>query len=92
MSKRVLFIAYYFPPLGGSGVQRSLKFVKYLPKFNFEPIVVTVKEGHNFAYDANMINPFKALPENVSNMEYKLDLFGLPTVDLIMLKKETTSY
>lgn len=56
MSKKVLFIAYYFPPLGGSGVQRSLKFVKYLPKFNFEPIVVTVKEGHNFAYDPEMIN------------------------------------
>lgn len=56
MSKKVLFIAYYFPPLGGSGVQRSLKFVKYLPKFDVEPIVVTVKEGHNFAYDAEMIN------------------------------------
>lgn len=56
MSKKVLFIAYYFPPLGGSGVQRSLKFVKYLPGFDFEPIVVTVKEGHNFAYDAEMIN------------------------------------
>lgn len=56
MKKKVLFIAYYFPPLGGSGVQRSLKFVKYLPKFNVEPIVVTVKEGHNFAYDAEMIN------------------------------------
>ena len=40
--KKVLIIAYIFPPIGGSGVQRTLKFVKYLRKFNYEPIVVTV--------------------------------------------------
>ena len=33
--------AYYFPPLGGSGVQRTLKYVKYLPEHGFEPLVVT---------------------------------------------------
>jgi Glycosyltransferase len=40
--KKVLFIAYYFPPLGWSGVQRTIKFVKYLRNFNWEPIIVTV--------------------------------------------------
>jgi glycosyltransferase involved in cell wall biosynthesis/SAM-dependent methyltransferase len=40
--KKVLFIAYIFPPVGGSGVQRSLKFVKYLRDFGWEPVVVTV--------------------------------------------------
>lgn len=39
--KKVLFIAYYFPPIGGGGVQRSLKFVKYLPHFGFAPQVLT---------------------------------------------------
>ena len=39
--KRVAFIAYYFPPLGGGGVQRSVKFVKYLPSFGYEALVVT---------------------------------------------------
>ena len=39
--RRVLFIAYYFPPLGGGGVQRSVKFVKHLPSFGYEPLVVT---------------------------------------------------
>lgn len=39
--KRILFIAYHFPPHGGAGVQRSLKFVKYLPSFGFEPTVLT---------------------------------------------------
>ena len=36
---KVLIIAYYWPPAGGPGVQRWLKFVKYLPDFNIEPIV-----------------------------------------------------
>ena len=37
--KKVLIISYYFPPAGGPGVQRWLKFVKYLPDFNIEPVV-----------------------------------------------------
>ena len=40
--KKVLIISYYFPPSGGSGVQRWLKFVKYLPEFGYDPIVLTV--------------------------------------------------
>jgi glycosyltransferase involved in cell wall biosynthesis len=40
--KRVLFIAYYTPPAGGAGVQRSAKFIKYLPDFGWQPIVLTV--------------------------------------------------
>jgi hypothetical protein len=39
--KRVLIIAYYWPPSAGSGVQRWLKFVKYLPQFNWQPVVYT---------------------------------------------------
>jgi len=38
---RVLYLAFYFPPLGGGGVQRAAKFAKYLPEFGFEPWVVT---------------------------------------------------
>ena len=37
--KKVLIITYYWPPAGGPGVQRWLKFVKYLPDFNIQPIV-----------------------------------------------------
>lgn len=39
--KKVLVITYYWPPSGGGGVQRWLKFVKYLPQFGWEPIVFT---------------------------------------------------
>ena len=41
--KRLLFVTYYFPPSGGPGVQRSLKFVKYLPEFGWRPTVLTVR-------------------------------------------------
>ncbi|MDX6181752.1 glycosyltransferase family 4 protein [Flavobacterium sp. Fl-77] len=37
--KKLLIITYYFPPAGGPGVQRWLKFVKYLPEFGIQPIV-----------------------------------------------------
>lgn len=39
--KRVLIITYYWPPTGGSGVQRWLKFAKYLPEFGWEPVIYT---------------------------------------------------
>ena len=55
-------IAYFFPPLGGSGVQRTLKFVKFLPNYGIQPIVSTVKSGHNFAYDQSLL---KEIPDTV---------------------------
>jgi glycosyltransferase involved in cell wall biosynthesis len=51
--KRVLMIAYYFPPVGGIGVagsQRILKFAKYLPSYGWEPIVLSVKEHSYESY------------------------------------------
>lgn len=39
--KKVLVIAYQFPPMGGSGIQRTVKFVKYLRNFGWEPVVFT---------------------------------------------------
>ncbi|WFA09127.1 glycosyltransferase [Tissierella sp. Yu-01] len=39
--EKLLVIANEFPPMGGAGVQRTTKFVKYLPEFGFEPVVVT---------------------------------------------------
>ena len=42
MSGKVLIITYYWPPGSGAGVQRWLKFSKYLPSFGWEPIILTV--------------------------------------------------
>jgi glycosyltransferase involved in cell wall biosynthesis len=39
---KVLIITYYWPPSGGAGVQRWLKFAKYLPEFGWEPIILTI--------------------------------------------------
>lgn len=47
--KKVLFILYYFPPMGGSGVQRPLKFLKYLPMYGWEPTVICPEIG-SYAY------------------------------------------
>ena len=43
LMKKVLMVAYSYPPVGGSGVLRVLKFTKYLPQFGFAPVVLTVR-------------------------------------------------
>ena len=54
--KKVLIVAYYFPPSGGPGVQRVLKFVKYLPEFGWDPVVLTVRDGDYPAVDESLLN------------------------------------
>ena len=56
MARRVLLLSYYFPPAGGPGVQRALKFVKYLPEFGWAPDVLTVREGAFPAHDRSLAN------------------------------------
>lgn len=52
--KKVLMITYYFPPVVSVGTFRAVKFAKYLPKFGWQPTVLTVKNrdpfGHKFDY------------------------------------------
>jgi glycosyltransferase involved in cell wall biosynthesis len=45
-----LFLAYYFPPLGGAGVQRSVKFARYLVEFGYDSVIVTGPEGRAIAW------------------------------------------
>lgn len=52
--KKVLIITYYWPPAGGPGVQRVLKFAKYLPEFGWQPIILTVKTGEFPAIDKTL--------------------------------------
>ena len=54
--KRVLIVAYYFPPMGLAGVQRSVKFVKYLPEFGWEPVVLTVRDVLYYASDKSLLD------------------------------------
>ncbi|MDY7079290.1 MAG: glycosyltransferase family 4 protein [Chloroflexota bacterium] len=54
--KRVLFITYNFPPHGGAGVQRSLKFVKYLPKFDWQPLILTTTADASPVQDFSLLD------------------------------------
>ncbi len=63
--RNVLVIAYYFPPLGLSGVQRTLKFVKYLPHYGWKPTVLTVDDRGYFAKDGSLIDDLEGLDIDV---------------------------
>jgi hypothetical protein len=53
--KKALIITYYWPPAGGSGVQRVTKFCKYLNQFGWEPIVLTVDGGEFGNIDSSLV-------------------------------------
>ena len=54
--KKVLIITYYWPPAGGPGVQRWLKFVKYLPDYNIQPIVYIPENPTYPIIDEGLVN------------------------------------
>jgi hypothetical protein len=56
MKKKVLIITYYWPPAGGPGVQRWLKFVKYLPEFDIEPVVYIPENPNYPLIDVSLLN------------------------------------
>ena len=61
--KKVAIIAYGFPPVGGAGVQRPVKFVKYLREFGWEPVVLTVGNPSVPVIDTSLLHD---IPENVA--------------------------
>jgi len=58
--RRALIITYYWPPTGGSGVQRWVKFSKYLPEFGWQPVVYTPENPEQIAIDESLL---KDIPE-----------------------------
>jgi len=67
--RRILVIAYYFPPMGLSGVQRTLKFVKYLPQFGWHPTVLTVAPGGYFAKDESLLEELQSTEIRIERTE-----------------------
>ena len=55
-NKKLLIVTYYWPPTGGSGVQRWLKFVKYLTRLGWEPIVFTPENPLSTVNDTSLQN------------------------------------
>lgn len=60
--RRVLLIAYYFPPAGGPAVQRILRFAQHLPACGWAPVVLTVREG---AYPNRDLSLLEAVPPSI---------------------------
>ena len=60
--KKVLILTYYWPPSGGAGVQRWLKFVKFMRLYNWEPIVYTAQNGEMPVEDKSLM---KDVPQNL---------------------------
>jgi glycosyltransferase involved in cell wall biosynthesis len=58
--RKVLIIAYYFPPMGLSGVQRTEKFAKYLPMYGWKPTVLTVLPAGYYAFDETLLTEAEA--------------------------------
>ncbi|OYT16060.1 MAG: hypothetical protein B7C24_09780 [Bacteroidetes bacterium 4572_77] len=59
--KKVLIVAYYFPPAGGAGVQRILKYTKYLQNFGWQPYILTVSPDSHEVKDDSFLSE---IPEN----------------------------
>ena len=60
---KVLIITYYWPPAGGPGVQRWLKFVKYLPDYGIHPIVYIPENPSYPMLDSTLI---AEIPEKIT--------------------------
>jgi glycosyltransferase involved in cell wall biosynthesis len=67
--KKVLIISYYWPPSGGAGVQRWLKFVKYLRNFGWEPVVYTPENPESPETDESF---FRDIPENITILKNRI--------------------
>lgn len=71
MIKRILMVAYHYPPLrGSSGIQRTLKFSKYLPELGWEPIVLT---AHPRAYQLTSNDQLQEIENRVVYRAFAFD-------------------
>jgi len=74
---RVLIISYYWPPAGGSGVQRWLKFVKYLRDFEIEPVVFCPENPNYPLEDQALIND---IPKGIEVLRLPIRELGKPSI------------
>ncbi|MCM4158996.1 glycosyltransferase family 4 protein [Antarcticibacterium flavum] len=84
--RKVLIITYYWPPAGGPGVQRWLKFVKYLPDFGVEPVVYTPLNPHYPLQDTSLE---QEVPNGVEVIKQKI--LEPYSVSKLFSRKQTTT-
>lgn len=78
-SKHALLLAYYFPPIGGSPIQRTLKYVKYLTQLGYKITVVTVDFDTKEHRDISLL---EEVPENVDIIRFKDTFFENDTLSI----------
>jgi glycosyltransferase involved in cell wall biosynthesis len=74
---KVLVISYHFPPTGGAKTRRMLKFLKHLPTFSWQPIVLTANNPRIFNFDPSLIDE---LPKGI-------EIHRAPTVESLIRNK-----
>ena len=76
--KKVLIITYYWPPAGGPGVQRWLKFVKYLPEYDIDPVVYCPENPNYPIIDESLVNE---IPNNITILKQPInEPYGLASI------------
>lgn len=85
INKKALIITYYWPPAGGPGVQRWLKFVKYFKDFNIEPIVYIPENPCYSIIDETLLDE---VPANITILRHPIKE---PYKIARMLSKDTTT-
>jgi len=71
--KKILIITYYWPPCGGVGVQRWLRFIKYLPQHDWELVVLTTTNGDYPTFDKSLLAD---LSDDIRVIRSKTPTFG----------------
>lgn len=80
--RRLLFVSYYYPPMGLSGVVRASKFSRYLPDFGWKPVVLTVGDVGYYAHDESLLNEV---------LQAGVEIERTKTLDLLyLLRKKRT--
>lgn len=75
--EKVLIVTYYWPPAGGPGVQRWLKFATYLPEFGFHPVVYIPENAHYPIRDESLVTE---IPDTISLIAHPIkEPYGLAT-------------
>lgn len=75
---KVLFVLYYVPPMGGSGVQRPLKFMKYLKEHGWEPLVICPETGAYPYIDESLDSEFKEMDLKVFRVDSSTPFHSMP--------------
>ena len=83
---KALLIAYHYPPLGGPGVFRTLKFTKYLPTYDFQPYVLTVKNPMYKLKDPSLLKEIPPLTKTKRIFSFEHRIFRSPRLLNLNLK------